>query len=303
MLKDGALKEFFENVGCDPAAIEQILVSSIEDAQIKILKTFAAIKELKDSLTAEDEQPKFLCVLDSLGALVVDKLLTDAEKDKVVSEMGGRAKKCNSMMKAITIPALVTDTSMLVLNHVYDDPSAMFASKIKNQSGGKGMQYMSTITVQCSRVLEKSKETTDNDFYSGTNLDFFTIKNRICRPSISCRIYLDFKKGFLNKYDGLFDDAVKYGLIECPAQGYYTVPSCDKPDKKWRKAQLEANEDIWKLFIDKFDELGVKDLKYSSSYDTEDDKEFKELVEKIKDKNPEDIKIEITPLSVESELN
>lgn len=86
----GAGRKFFENAGCDPASIEQILVENIEDAQIKILDTFNMITEYKE----KDPEAKFMCVLDSLGALVSPKVFRDAEKDKVTSEMGGRAKLC-----------------------------------------------------------------------------------------------------------------------------------------------------------------------------------------------------------------
>ena len=179
--------------------------------------------------------------------------------------MGGRSKIVNNMVKAITIPALKSDTAMLILNHIYDDPSAMFASKIKNQGGGRGLQYMGTINVQCSRLLEKDESKDSEAFHSGTNLNFFTVKNRCCRPSLETRIYLDFKKGFTNKYDGLFDEAIRGGFIECPSQGYFTVPSWSDPDKKWRKSQLESNEEVWKTFIDKFDEWSQNDLKYSKA--------------------------------------
>lgn len=257
----GGLASFFEGVGCDTEKVIQILVESVEDAQIQILKTFKSIQEFKE----ENPDAKFLCILDSLGALVAEKVIRDADKDKVASEMGGRSKIVNNMVKAITIPALKSDTAMLILNHIYDDPSAMFASKIKNQGGGRGLQYMGTINVQCSRLLEKDESKDSEAFHSGTNLNFFTVKNRCCRPSLETRIYLDFKKGFTNKYDGLFDEAIRGGFIECPSQGYFTVPSWTDPDKKWRKSQLESNEEVWKTFIDKFDEWSQNDLKYSKA--------------------------------------
>jgi RecA/RadA recombinase len=257
----GGLKEFFEGVGCDTEKIIQILVESVEDAQIQILKTFKMIQDYKES----DPNCKFLCVLDSLGALVAEKVLRDADKDKVASEMGGRSKIVNNMVKAITIPALKTDTAMLILNHIYDDPSAMFASKIKNQGGGRGLQYMGTINVQCSRLLEKETDKEGDAFHSGTNLNFFTVKNRICRPSLETRIYLDFKKGFTNKFDGLFEEALRYGFIQCPSQGYFTVPSWSDPEKKWRRAQLESNTEVWNTFIDEFDKKSMQDLKYSKA--------------------------------------
>ena len=41
----GGLKEFFENCGCDTDKVFQILVSSVEDAQLQILKTYSQIEE------------------------------------------------------------------------------------------------------------------------------------------------------------------------------------------------------------------------------------------------------------------
>lgn len=276
----GALKEFFENVGCDTEKIIQILVESVEDAQKQILKTFDMIKEYKDN----NPDCKFLCVLDSLGGLVAEKLFRDAEKDKVTSEMGGRAKVINNMIKSITIPALKTDTAMLILNHIYDDPSSLFANKIKNQGGGRGLQYMGTINVQCSRLLEKETEKDADAFHSGTNLKFFTVKNRCCRPSLETSIYLDFKRGFVNKFDGLFDEAIRYGFIQCPTQGYFTVPSSKDPEKKWRRAQIEDNEEVWNTFIKEFDQKSQQDLKYSQAAkdamensEKEAEKQLKEL--------------------------
>lgn len=256
----GALCQFFENVGCDPDMIDQILVKSVEDAQLKILQVYNEIMEFKK----ENPDAKFLCVLDSLGGLVAEKVLLDADKGKVASEMGGRAKQVNNMVKALTIPALETDTAMIIINHIYDDPSSLFAQKIKNQGGGKGLQYMSRLTLQCDRVLEKEEDKNSEGFYSGTNLKFFTVKNMLCRPSLECKIYLDFKKGFINKYDGLFEEAIRGGFITCPSQGYYQVPSWTDPQKKWRQSQLEANEEVWNTFIEDFDKWSLEDLKYSS---------------------------------------
>lgn len=266
----GGSKDFFENVGCDTNKIYQILVSSVEDAQIKILDTFNTIIEIKK----ENPDAKFLCVLDSLGALVADKVLRDADKGKVASEMGGRAKVVNNLMKALTIPALQTDTAMVVLNHVYDDPSAMYSQKIKNAGGGKGLQYMGSIILQCTRSLEKDENKDSDAYYGGTNLKFFTVKNRMARPSLECEVYLDFKKGFTRQLSALFDEAVRGGFITCPSQGYYCVPSSSEPEKKRRRSEIENDVNLWKTFLNAFDEWSQKDLQYSKleTIDIEDEK-------------------------------
>ena len=84
----GAGKKFFENAGCDPSTIEEILVETVEDAEVKILDTFNMIAEYKEN----DPSAKFLCVLDSLGALVPQKLFRDAANEKVASEMRRESK-------------------------------------------------------------------------------------------------------------------------------------------------------------------------------------------------------------------
>lgn len=287
----GGSSEFFENIGCDSSKIQQILVSSVEDAQIKILEVYNGIRELKKSLSEDEEQPKFLCVLDSLGALVIDKLLTDAEKGKVVSDMGSKSKKLNSMIKAITIPALETDTAMICINHVYDDPAAMFAGKIKNQGGGKGLQYMGSINVQCTKLLEKDEDKDSEQFYSGTHLRFFTIKNRFARPGLECDVYLDFKKGFVRPFESLWDEAIRGGFILNPKQGYYTVPSWKEPDKMFRQSQICNNAEIWKSFLNQFQLWSISDLKYHKINTDEENlnsESVQDIDEPIEEENTEE---------------
>lgn len=258
----GAGRKFFENAGCDPESIEQILVQDVEDAQIKILDTFNMIMEYKE----KEPEAKFLCVLDSLGALVPAKLFRDAEKDKVTSEMGGRSKIVNNMIKAITIPCLKSDTPMIVINHVYDDPAGLFTSKIKNQGGGKGLQYMGSLNIQCSRALEKSEDKEAESYYGQTRLHFFTIKNRMIRPTLECDIWLDFKKGFVRQFESLFDEAVRGGFFINSKQGWYTCPTYSDPEKNFRASYLQSNasKDVWMTFLSDFEKWSIEDLSYKA---------------------------------------
>jgi len=90
----GGSEKFFSQTGSDTNKIEQILVENVEDAQLKILEVYNGIQEIMDNVKEGEPKPRFLCVLDSLGALVAEKVLRDADKGKVTSEMGGRAKQC-----------------------------------------------------------------------------------------------------------------------------------------------------------------------------------------------------------------
>lgn len=173
---------------------------------------------------------------------------------------------CNNMMKAITIPCLKSDTPMIVINHVYDDPSSLFVKKIQNQGGGKGLQYMGSLNIQCTRNLEKNEDKDAESYYGQTKLSFFTVKNRLIRPTLHCDIWLDFKKGFVRQFESLFDEAVRGGFFLEPVSGYYTCPTWSKPDMKFRKAYLCSNKakDVWATFLAKFDEWSQTDLAYKS---------------------------------------
>lgn len=264
----GAGRKFFENAGCDPSSIEQILVETVEDAQVKILDTFNMIMEYKE----KEPTAKFMCVLDSLGALVPKKLFRDADKEDVKSEMGGRAKIVNNMMKAITVPCLKSDTPMIVINHTYDNPGAMFTSKIQNQGGGKGLQYMGSLNIQCTRNLEKNEEKDAEAYYGQTRLHFFTIKNRLIRPTLECDIWLDFKHGFVRQFESLFDEAVRGGFFVNTKQGWYSCPTYSDPEKNFRTKYLQSNQskDVWMSFLDKFNEWSQQDLAYKSLNQDED---------------------------------
>ena len=258
----GAGRKFFSNAGCRPEDIEQILVENVESAQVKILDTFNMIAEYKK----KDPDAKFLCVLDSLGALVTSKLMNDAANEKVVSDMGLRAKLVNNMMKAITVPCLKSDTPMICINHVYDDPSSLFTNKVKSQGGGKGLQYMGSLNIQCTRCLEKNEEKDAESYYGQSRLHFFTIKNRMVRPTLECDIWLDFKHGFVRQFESLFDEAVRGGFIVCVKPGWYSCPTWSEPEKAFRASYLKSNQskEVWMSFLDKFNEWSQSDLAYKS---------------------------------------
>lgn len=276
----GGLREFFQSRGCDLNKIEHIPLESVEDATVKILSTYQALKEEK----LNNPDFKALFIVDSLGGLVASKLLTDAEKGKQAQDMGLRAKLINNLVKGCTMPALLSDCSIIFINHIYQDPSSLFASKIKNQSGGLGIQYMSSITIQSDKVLQKpeNKEKDEIDtFYKGTKLKFFTTKNRIVKPFYESYVFIDFDKG-ISKYDGLLEPAIKLGFIEEGKQGYYIIPSWN-PDKPIRKTKIfdEKYEEAWESFLEKFNEKSKEEMQYSR-------KEFDEIKKELLEESIEE---------------
>ena len=200
-------------VGLDSDKVKYVPVQTVEDCRNQI-STFL------DSVMEAKMRGKFIISIDSLGNLASQKELDDTEKGKTAMDMGTRAKGLKSMMRLLTFKAAQAGVTILFSNHTYDDPSAMFPTLVKAQSGGKGPVYLASVLVQLAKRDEKHDKTNDDDEIlpeankvSGTTLRALTVKNRFVPPFLECEAYLNFKKG-LDKYSGLKEMAVNHGVIE-----------------------------------------------------------------------------------------
>lgn len=275
----GALYDYLDSELEQPELlerIEEIPILSVEDAIVKLAKVFTTIKAIKQ----ECPDANFLVILDSLGSLESDKFITDAEeKGRAAVDMGISAKAKNSLMRKAMTQTMVTQTSLLVTNHVYADPSAMYPSKIKNQSGGSGSIYAAHVIIQTAKTFEKS-DAKKEEFFEANILKAFIVKNRMAKPFYSTEIYLDFD-GNSKPYYGLIDSAIKYGFIISKG-AWYSVPTY-KDGSNVRRSDLETNSEIWDTFWDDYVAKSIEDISYGKSKKTEID----EIIEKTSNESEE----------------
>ena len=261
----GFSKKMMSNIGISLPDLEHVPVRNIEDAATKIYATYDYIAKV------QKENPDFRCLLflDSLGSLITRKAIKDMTDDNLKLDRGLRARMCNDMIKAFTIPALETGCGLIILNHVHDNPNEMYPSKIKHQSGGKGLQYMSRLMIQCVKSLQRNEERKEDDVYLSNKLKFMTIKNFTVVPFVETEIELDFRKGFTSKYSGLIPVAIKLGFIEDCGRNRYIVKSWDKTKKIKEIDLLSTNktDEIWETFIKEFNVKQQEEIQYSSFLD------------------------------------
>ena len=272
----GTLVDLFKREGVDLSKINHIPVSSIEQCSVKMLQVYDELVKARQEYIDDpdnNDNIRALCILDSYGALAADKLVNDAvNKDKTAMDMGLGAKLKNNMMRGLMMRVVMSNATLIVINHAYQDPGAMFASKIQNMAGGKGIEFASHVILQCEKLLIKStdndfltgKESDDDEigFYKGNKLKFFTVKNRICKPAFTAQVYLDFTNG-ISKYDGLIQDAIKFGFLEEVRGGY--VCKSYKEQTRITYKELVKNDDIWNTFIDDFNKKSAEVMEYSNS--------------------------------------
>ena len=202
-----------KGVGLDPEGVKYVPVQTVEDCRNQLVAFL-------DSVVEMEMQGKFIICIDSLGNLASQKEIDDVEKGKTAMDMGTRAKGLKSMMRTLTFKAAQANTTVLFVNHTYDDPGAMFPTLVKSQSGGKGPVYLASVLVQLAKRDEKHDKTKSDDEmlpeankYSGVTLRALTVKNRFVPPFLEGEMYLNFKTG-LDQYSGLKEMAVNHGVIQ-----------------------------------------------------------------------------------------
>ena len=247
-----------KGVGLDPSKVKYVPVQTVEETRNQIVAFLDKIIEHK-------QQGKFIISIDSLGNLASQKEIADIEKDKFAMDMGTRAKGLKSMMRTLTFKAAEADTTVIFSNHTYDDPSAMFPTLVKAQSGGKGPVYLASVLVQLAKKDERHDKNNKDDkmlaeakTYSGTTLRALTVKNRFVPPFLECEMYLNFKTG-LDKYSGLLNVAVNHGAI-IQTGSTYQLPDGTKLGyyKQWRE-----KEEIWEQVIPEIEKQLQDTYKYS----------------------------------------
>ena len=275
----GGLWNYFDSHNVDRGKIEYIAVADVEECKKALINIYDTLDQAKKDYEKDpdnNDDIKAIVVLDSFGALSTKKSLTDiVDKDKVVADMGSSARAKNDMMALVMMRVVRTNCALLIVNHTYDNPGAMYTSKYKDMPGGKKLQYSAHVMLQTNKKLIKA---TDTDFMSGLDesqnergyvkgnlFRFFCTKNRCSKPGFECEVYIDFDSG-IQRWDGLIEAAVNYGFIQ-EVRGGYIVPSWS--DKKVTYKELISNDDIWATFIDKFNEMSIKKLSYSNAISEE----------------------------------
>lgn len=275
----GSLYGLIEDSGVDLDKIEQVLIPNAETCTVIILRILDTIENYQKQVP----EARFLIVVDSIGALRAAKLMTDALSDKknntegvdtekgtVVMDMGTTARVVGNMIIATTIPALKTETPVIMLNHVYEKPGEISPSKIKQPGAGKKALYMPRFSVQCSTTLRKADKiignSDDDTFFQGNEFTFFCFKNSAVRPFFEAKMMNNHFDPTSTKYYGLFEVAEGYGLI-VRESSMYKIP-CYSEDKKWYAKDIicgPKSEEIWEKLMPMIDEKSAIDMAFGST--------------------------------------
>ena len=206
------------------------------DEVAKMVSEF--VKEYK--LMPEEQRPKILFVVDSLGMLMTPTDVNQFEAGDMKGDMGRKPKALTSLVRNSVNMFGGFNVGMVCTNHTYASQD-MFDPDDKI-SGGQGFIYASSIVVAMKKMkLKEDEEGNKISEVMGIRAGCKVMKTRYAKPFEGMQVKIPYETG-MNPYSGLTDLAEKKGILKKDGNRLMFVTSEGEIIKQFRKA-WESNED------------------------------------------------------------
>ncbi len=194
----GSPASYFQSAGIDPGRVLHSPVTNWEEL----------IHDAAHQLSQLKRGDKVFIIVDSIGNLASKKEVTDAEEGKETADMT-RAKRAKSFFRIVTPKLTMLDIPMVVIAHTYETLETYSKTVV---SGGTGGIYSADNIFIIGRQQDKDG-TGAKATLEGYNFVINVEKSRFVREKSKIPITVKFESG-IQKWSGLFDIAIRVGLIE-----------------------------------------------------------------------------------------
>jgi RecA/RadA recombinase len=191
-------------------------------------------------LMAEDDKPKVLFVIDSLGMLLTPTDVNQFEAGDMKGDMGRKPKALTALVRNCVNMFGSHNVGLVATNHTYASQD-MFDPDDKI-SGGQGFVYASSIVVAMKKL--KLKEDEDGNKVAevnGIRAACKIMKTRYAKPFESIQVKIPYETG-MSPYSGLTDMLEKSGALKKEGNSLVYVTEDGEILKAFRKG-WEANKD------------------------------------------------------------
>lgn len=206
------------------------------DDVAKVVSDF--VKEYR--LLPQEDRPKVLFVLDSLGMMLTPTDVNQFESGEMKGDMGRKPKALTALVRNCVNMFGSLNIGLVATNHTYASQD-MFDPDDKI-SGGQGFIYASSIVVAMKKL--KLKEDEDGNKISevrGIRASCKIMKTRYAKPFESVQVKIPYDTG-MNPYSGLTDMLEAKGLLTKDGNRLVYKTAAGQELKSFRKA-WESNED------------------------------------------------------------
>jgi RecA/RadA recombinase len=187
----------------------------------------------------EDDRPKVLFVIDSLGMLLTPTDVDQFSKGDLKGDMGRKPKALTALVRNCVNMFGNANVGLVATNHTYASQD-MFDPDDKI-SGGQGFIYASSIVVAMKKL--KLKEDDDGNKISdvrGIRAGCKVMKTRYAKPFEGVQVKIPYETG-MNPYSGLVDLCEKKELLQKDGNRLKYTTSTGEEIKQFRK-EWERNE-------------------------------------------------------------
>ena len=189
---------------------------------------------------AEDDKPKVLFVIDSLGMLLTPTDVNQFEAGDMKGDMGRKPKALTALVRNCVNMFGSHNVGLVATNHTY--ASQDMIDPDDKISGGQGFVYASSIVVAMKKL--KLKEDEDGNKVSevnGIRAACKIMKTRYAKPFESIQVKIPYETG-MSPYSGLTDMFEKSGALKKEGNSLVFVTDDGEILKAFRKG-WEANKD------------------------------------------------------------
>ncbi len=198
------------NVSTADDKLLKLNVAMIDDVA-KIISDFMTDYRKEYTDVADEERPKVLFVLDSLGMMLTPTDVNQFEKGDMKGDMGRKPKALSSLVRNCVNMFGDFNVGMIATNHTYASQD-MFDPDDKI-SGGQGFIYASSIVI----AMRKLKLKTDADGVKtsqvhGIRAACKVVKTRYAKPFETVQVEIPYETG-MSPYSGLIEFFEAKGLF------------------------------------------------------------------------------------------
>ena len=193
-------------VDTDPSQLLKLSLCMIDDVA-KTISTFM----IDYKAMAEEDRPKVLFVIDSLGMLLTPTDVKQFEAGDMKGDLGRKPKALTSLVRNTVNMIGAYNVGIVATNHTYASQD-MFDPDDKI-SGGQGFIYASSIVVAMRKL--KLKEDVDGNKITdvrGIRAACKVMKTRYAKPFEAVQVKIPYETG-MNPYSGLTDLSEKQGYL------------------------------------------------------------------------------------------
>jgi RecA/RadA recombinase len=210
-----------------------------------VIKPFYTLEQLRNDLIGTLEElnsgDHVIILIDSVTASSSSNEIKSSLEGKETVDMQ-RAKVVKSVFRQATTYVSFKKIPLISINHIYTDLGNQY-NHDGVVSGGKGGMYSCTACLLIKKLKGEKGE-------GGFDFRIKVKKSRYVKEELNFLLNIP-EDGKLRRLSGLFELALDYGYI-VQSGAWYEVPSVsDYSEKKYRKAELRYNKDLWhKIFTE-----------------------------------------------------